>query len=77
MHVRHLAAVLAVLGLAPIHVAAQPPTEIRVWTARALATVLAEVGSEFEKSTGHALVVTTDLPAGFADARTPANASIS
>lgn len=37
-----------------------------MWTARALATVLAEVGSRFEKATGYTLVVTSDLPAGFA-----------
>ena len=36
--------------------------EIRVWTARAIATVLGEIGSEFERGTGHRLVVTSDLP---------------
>ena len=40
-------------------------TEIKVWTARALATVLKEVGPEFERTTGHKLVVISDLPAGF------------
>ena len=39
--------------------------EVRVWTARALATVLAEVGADFERRTGYALVVTSDLPSGF------------
>jgi molybdate transport system substrate-binding protein len=39
--------------------------EIRIWTARALATVLAEVGSEFERATGHKLVVSSDLPPAF------------
>ena len=39
--------------------------EIRVWTARALATVLAEVGPEFERQTGHRLIVTSDLPPAF------------
>jgi molybdate transport system substrate-binding protein len=39
--------------------------EIRVWTARALATVLAEVGGDFERATGHRLIVTTDLPPAF------------
>lgn len=63
--VRLLVAIV-VFGLAPIRVAAQPRGEIRVWTARALATVLAEVGSRFEKATGYTLVVTSDLPAGFA-----------
>jgi molybdate transport system substrate-binding protein len=39
--------------------------EIKVWTARALATVLAEVGPRFEKTTGHRLAVTADLSAPF------------
>ena len=45
--------------------AAQDCGEIRVWTARALATVLAEVGSQFEKATGCRLNVTSDLPGAF------------
>lgn len=40
-------------------------TEIKVWTARALATVLTEVGPEFERTTGHKLVVTSGLPNEF------------
>jgi molybdate transport system substrate-binding protein len=39
--------------------------EITVWTSRAIATVLAEIGGEFERATGHRLVITTDLPPGF------------
>jgi molybdate transport system substrate-binding protein len=39
--------------------------EIRVWAARALATVLAEIGPGFERSTGHHLDVSTGLPADF------------
>jgi molybdate transport system substrate-binding protein len=39
--------------------------ELRVWTARALATVLAETGSQFERTTGRRLVVRTGLPADF------------
>jgi ABC-type molybdate transport system substrate-binding protein len=39
--------------------------EITVYTARALATVLAEIGSEFERATGHRLTVVSDLPTGF------------
>lgn len=39
--------------------------EIKVWTARAIATVLAEVGPEFERQTGHRLSVTTDLSPAF------------
>ncbi len=40
--------------------------EIRVWTARAIATVLVEIGPEFERTTGHKLVVSSDLPDAFA-----------
>jgi molybdate transport system substrate-binding protein len=39
--------------------------EIHVWTARALATVLAEIGSRFERTTGHTLDVYTGLPGEF------------
>jgi molybdate transport system substrate-binding protein len=39
--------------------------EITVFTARAIATVLAEVGGEFERATGHTLIVVSDLPTGF------------
>jgi molybdate transport system substrate-binding protein len=39
--------------------------EITVWTARAIATVLREIGSEFERESGHRLVVTSDLPPAF------------
>jgi molybdate transport system substrate-binding protein len=39
--------------------------EIKVFTARALATVLADVGGEFERATGHKLIVVSDLPTGF------------
>jgi molybdate transport system substrate-binding protein len=45
--------------------AAARAAEIKVWTARALATVLAEVGPRFEKTTGHRLAVTADLSAPF------------
>lgn len=41
-------------------------SEIKIWTARALATVLAEIGPQFERETGHRLNVVSDLPAGFA-----------
>jgi molybdate transport system substrate-binding protein len=40
-------------------------TEIRVWTARAVATVLAETGTEFERATGYRLNVSSGLPADF------------
>ncbi len=39
--------------------------EIKVWTARAIATVLAEVGPRFEQATGHKLTVSSDLAAPF------------
>lgn len=39
--------------------------EIEVWTARALATVLAEIGPEFERVTGHKLHISSDLPPAF------------
>ena len=51
------------LLLQPLSVSA---SEIKVWTARAIATVLAEIGPEFERTTGHKLKVTSDLPTGFA-----------
>jgi molybdate transport system substrate-binding protein len=46
--------------------AATTPREVRVWTTRALATVLAEVGPEFERTSGSRLRVVSDLPPGFA-----------
>ena len=39
---------------------------IKVWTARALATVLEKVGPEFERTSGHKLIVTSDLSPAFA-----------
>lgn len=62
---RHLIAVIAVLGFAPTRATAQERAEIRVWTSRAIATVLAEIGSQFERTTGRKLVVTSDLPPAF------------
>ncbi len=46
--------------------AAQRPRELEVWTARAIATVLAEIGPEFERTTGYRLRLISDLPAEFA-----------
>jgi len=43
-----------------------PRGEVRVWTARAIATVLAQVGPEFERTSGFRLRVISDLPPGFA-----------
>ena len=42
-----------------------PAAEVKVWTARAIATVLGEAGPEFERASGHRLAVTSDLPAAF------------
>jgi molybdate transport system substrate-binding protein len=39
---------------------------IKVWTARAIATVLAEIGPQFERATGHKIAISSDLPTGFA-----------
>ena len=39
--------------------------EIQVWTARAIATVLAEIGPQFERTTSHRLNVYSGLPADF------------
>jgi molybdate transport system substrate-binding protein len=39
--------------------------ELQVWTARVGATVLAEIGPEFERTTGHKLAITSDLPDPF------------
>jgi molybdate transport system substrate-binding protein len=48
-----------------VHPAQVRRDEITVWTARAIATVLAEIGSEFERTSGHRLIVTSDLPPAF------------
>jgi molybdate transport system substrate-binding protein len=45
---------------------ATPHGEIHVWTTRAIATVLAEVGPEFERTSGYRLRVASDLPPAFA-----------
>ena len=54
--------------------------EIKVWAARAMATVLAEIGPQFERTTGHKLKISTDLPPAFvrrADAGEPFDILIS
>jgi len=40
-------------------------TEVRVWGSRAIATVLAEVGPQFERATGHRLIVSSGLPPAY------------
>jgi molybdate transport system substrate-binding protein len=63
-------AVLVLLGCrSPQHSVGQGAIargELRIWTTRAIATVLTEVGPEFEQSSGYRLRVVSDLPAGFA-----------
>jgi molybdate transport system substrate-binding protein len=39
--------------------------ELQIWTARAGATVLWEIGPEFERAKGHKLVLSTGLPSEF------------
>src|SRR5215207_10147347 len=55
-----------ILAVAPNAAAAQTRGELRVWTTRALATVLAEIGSQFERDANYRLTITSDLPPGFA-----------
>jgi molybdate transport system substrate-binding protein len=52
---------------APRQHAAQPArgAEVRVWTTRAIATVLNEIGPLFERTSGFRLQVISDLPPGF------------
>ena len=66
MRVVRLIVLIALIGSAATGSAVQPPTEIKVWTARAIATVLAEIGPEFERTTGYRLSITSDLPPAFA-----------
>lgn len=63
MSARYAAAALGLLLLL-----AQPvvrAAELQVWIARVGATVLAEIGSEFERTTGHTLKLSVDLPEPF------------
>jgi len=39
--------------------------DLHVWTTRAIATVLAEIGPQFERATGHRLDVFSGLPDDF------------
>ena len=63
---RPLAMVAVALALLLAQPVLAPAAEIKLWGARAIATVLAEIGPEFERTTGHTLVVTSDLPPAFA-----------
>ena len=57
--------IAAVLWLAPFSPTGAQASPLRVWTARAFATVLAEVGPEFERAAGVTLHVVSGLPADF------------
>jgi molybdate transport system substrate-binding protein len=61
--------IISTTAVALTFILAQPvianAAEIKVWTARAIATVLAEIGPQFEHTTGHNLNVYSGLPADF------------
>jgi ABC-type molybdate transport system substrate-binding protein len=50
-------AVTAILA----HAVVADGAEIKVFTTRAIATVLHELGPDFERATGHQLTVTSDI----------------
>jgi molybdate transport system substrate-binding protein len=62
--------IISMAAIALTFILAQPisakAAEIRVWAARAIATVLAEIGPQFERATGHKLIISSDLPPAFA-----------
>ena len=61
--------IISTTAIALTFILAQPviahAAEIKVWTARAIATVLAEIGPQFERTTGHKLNISSDLPTAF------------
>jgi molybdate transport system substrate-binding protein len=61
--------IISTTAVALTFILAQPvianAAEIKVWTARAIATMLAEIGPQFERMTGHNLNVYSGLPADF------------
>lgn len=70
MRICRIVAGIALLGCGPVQGSGKEATavrgEIQVWTTRAIATVLAQVGPEFERTSGFRLRVVSDLPPGFA-----------
>lgn len=54
-------ATVAVTLFSASHMSRSEATEIRLGTTRAVATILSEIGAQFEKSTGHTLKVSSDL----------------
>lgn len=73
MRVRSLIAGLVLVGCGPVRGSVRDPPpargELRVWTTRAIATVLAQVGPEFERTSGVRLSLVSDLPPRFASRR--------
>jgi molybdate transport system substrate-binding protein len=68
MKMNRAISVITGLGLIVLFTGQAEPAnapEIKVWTARAIATVLAEVGPQFERVMGYKLTISSDLPAGF------------
>ena len=70
MRIRLFIAGIVLLGCAPPRggppAAAPARGELRVWSTLAIATVLTEVGPEYERASGVRLRVVSDLPPGFA-----------
>jgi ABC-type molybdate transport system substrate-binding protein len=54
---RNIVAAAMVLTVVLAQPAVVSAGEIKVWTARAIAPVLAEIGSAFERETGHTLII--------------------
>jgi molybdate transport system substrate-binding protein len=65
MTMRRTTSVLAWLAVVSATSTRAEAAQVKVWTARALATVLAEVGGRFESATGHTLTVSVDLAPPF------------
>jgi molybdate transport system substrate-binding protein len=65
MHCRHVKFAALGLGLllAFAHTSSAKAEELRVLVPRAIATVLSDVGAQFEQTSGYKLVVTTDVTA--------------
>ncbi len=56
-----ICATVAVTLFSASHMSRSQAAEIRLGTTRAVATILSEIGAQFEKSTGHTLKVISDL----------------
>jgi molybdate transport system substrate-binding protein len=68
MKINKTSSAIAALGFTVLFTQAEPAdaAELKVWTARAIATVLGEAGPQFEQATGHKITVSTGLPDQFA-----------